>query len=61
MVFLIDLPRFQESDRLRNESPQFYLDLVYFCKAMGLQEDVIDRLSGFDFSKAKPLAFVHTM
>jgi len=60
-AFLIDLPKLETNNDTADTFTQFYHDLVYFCRKMTLQRDVINRLSTFDFSKTKNLAFVHSM
>ncbi|KAI9810981.1 MAG: hypothetical protein M1827_005712 [Pycnora praestabilis] len=61
-VFLIDLPRYPNEQKAPSKNlTTFGEDLMYFLKAMGLQEDVIQGVLKFDFSETKPLAFVHTI
>ena len=61
-VFLIDLPRHPKGCRTKvNDVPNFCQDLIYFCKAMGLQKETVDSLHDFDFSATKDFGFVHTI
>jgi hypothetical protein len=61
-LFLIDLPRYLSGERTKvDEAPDFCKDLIYFCEAMGLQQESINSLYDFDFSATKDLAFVHTI
>lgn len=62
MVFLIDLPRLPIDKAVHeDEMTQFGQDLVYFLKAMGLDETIINSIYHFDFSATRDLAFVHTI
>ena len=62
MVFLIDLPRLPDNRTTAVADMTFFgQELVHFCKAMGLQEDVVNSLCRFDFSGTKRIAFVHTI
>ncbi|KAL8725107.1 MAG: hypothetical protein Q9181_006542, partial [Wetmoreana brouardii] len=62
-VFLVDLPRLPddtpklEEDELTN----FGKDLLYFLRAMGLDQSISNSIRRFDFSATKDLAFVHTI
>lgn len=60
-VFLIDLPKLSESGTNEDSKTSFYEDLVYFLKASTLHENIITKLSRFDFSETARYAFVHTM
>lgn len=60
-VFLIDLPKLSESGTNEASKTSFYEDLVYFLKASTLHENIITKLSSFDFSETARYAFVHTM
>ena len=61
-VFMIDLPRLQEGTTVKEDDLTFFgKELIYFCKAMGLQQDVTQSLHKFDFSATKDMAFVHTI
>ncbi|KAI0994689.1 hypothetical protein K3495_g13492 [Podosphaera aphanis] len=62
MCFLIDLPR-HKSDHVTqcNEAPNFYHDLIYFLRAMGIENQIIDSLKNFDFSRTAKLGFVHSI
>ncbi|GAB1197389.1 hypothetical protein APSETT444_006682 [Aspergillus pseudonomiae] len=59
-VFLIDLPKRSDKD---SDFPRtaFYDELTYFLKASTLHENIIAKLSDYDFSKTAHIAFVHTM
>jgi hypothetical protein len=39
----------------------FYEELVYFLKASTVHENIVAKLSSFDFSETARFAFVHTM
>lgn len=62
-VFIIDLPRRDEKE-LSKQQPamtSFGEELIHFVQAMGLQQEVVQSLSKFDFSETAGLAFVHSM
>lgn len=62
MVFLIDLPRLTgDQDSARKNMTLFGQDLVYFLEAMGLDQNVVESVYKFDFSRTQKLAFVHTI
>lgn len=57
---MIDLPR--KSANANYEIPTlFYEDLVYFLKAITLRDNIIAKISEFDFSNTDHLAFVHSV
>ncbi|KAL1972509.1 hypothetical protein VTN31DRAFT_6923 [Thermomyces dupontii] len=58
IVFLIDLPK-RTSDSFK--PTPFYEDLVYFLRASTLHENIIAKISTFDFSETTRYAFVHTI
>ena len=61
-VFIIDLPRLPEGTTVGEDDLTFFAqELVYFCKAMGLQQEVTQSLYKFDFSATSEMAFVHTI
>ncbi len=61
-VFLVDLPRKgSEANKQRNAEVPFLQSMVYFLKAMKLQEDVIKKLQNFEFSKLVEHGFIHTI
>ena len=61
-VFLIDLPRRKDGGRnTEAEMGLFGRELVHFCRAKTLDENVVDSLYEFDFSGAEGLAFVHSI
>ena len=62
MVFLIDLPRIEESSkREENQLTSFGEELCYFLKCQGLDEALVTSLRNYDFSETKRFVFVHTM
>lgn len=62
MVFLIDLPRLPECQRTAVEKMTFFgTELIYFLKAMGLEQSIVDSIYSFDFSATEDLAFVHNI
>ena len=61
-LFLIDLPRMSaERIESRDEMTSFGKDLIYFLKAMTLDESIIQSIFNFDFSATNDIAFVHTI
>ena len=61
-LFLIDLPRRPSGEVVAAEKlPPFGQDLIYFCRAMGLQGDILRSIGKFDFSQTTDLALVHTI
>ncbi|KAL6719708.1 hypothetical protein ACLMJK_001629 [Lecanora helva] len=61
-VFLVDLPRQPPGKRTEiHHLTEFGKELVYFCKAMGLESSIVESISNFDFTNTKNLAFVHTI
>lgn len=58
MVFLIDLPRLD--DLQASEPTDFSENLKLFLKLSGVDTNMIDSLSNYDFSKTKDVAFVYT-
>ena len=60
MVFLIDLPRLPQGQPPQ-EMTRFGRDLVYFLKAMGLEQSIFESVSSFDFTATQDLGFVHTI
>ncbi|KAL1982854.1 hypothetical protein VTN96DRAFT_854 [Rasamsonia emersonii] len=60
-VFLIDLPKKPEHSADEKPTTAFYEDLVYFLRASTLHENLISKLSNFDFSETARYAFVHTI
>ena len=66
MLFLIDLPRIDDSKlsspEIAKERLTFFgQELLYFLEAMGLAHDVLRGVLQFDFAATENLAFVHTM
>ncbi|OGM50341.1 putative tyrosyl-DNA phosphodiesterase [Aspergillus bombycis] len=59
-VFIMDLPKRSDKD---SELPRtaFYDELTYFLKASTLHENIIAKLTDYDFSKTTNIAFVHTI
>ena len=61
-LFVLDLPRLANSRRTEPQDlPPFGQDLTYFCKAIGLPDEVVKSMLSFDFSKTKDYAFVHSI
>ncbi|KAL6244594.1 hypothetical protein RBB50_008122 [Rhinocladiella similis] len=71
-VFLLDLPSKSSSTTFNTSreqnvgvetetATQFETSLRAFLKAQTVPEDVLTKLSNFDFSLTSPLAFVHTL
>ena len=60
VVFLIDLPRLAETGDPQ-EMTRFGWELIGFCKALGLDDSIVQSLHKFDFSATRDLAFVHTV
>jgi hypothetical protein len=58
MVFLIDLPRLPNSDAHR--PTPFYVELGRFLRALGLDQNMVDSLRNYDFSKTADLGFVYS-
>ena len=62
MVFMVDLPRLPQERVVDVEDLTFFgEELVYFLRAMVIDEDVIKGVLNFDFTGTSELAFVHTM
>ena len=59
VVFVIDLPRLPDGADTPNMT-KFGQELIRFCKALGLEESLVQSLFQFDFSATKDFAFVHT-
>lgn len=59
MVFLIDLPRIEES--ATNILTPFGIELQFFLKAQGVDEKMITSLQRYDFSETSRYGFLHTM
>ncbi|KAL1964231.1 hypothetical protein VTN77DRAFT_7189 [Rasamsonia byssochlamydoides] len=60
-VFLIDLPKKPAHSTSEKPTTAFFEDLVYFLRASTLHENLIAKLSDFDFSETARFAFVHTI
>ena len=60
-VFLIDLPRLPEDQRMKQKLTPFGEELLYFLDAMGMDDDVKEGMLKFDFAKTGNLGFVHTI
>ncbi|KAL8696665.1 MAG: hypothetical protein Q9201_007546 [Fulgogasparrea decipioides] len=62
-VFLIDLPRLPDDTPTPEEDnlTDFGKDLLYFLRAMGLDQSISNSTRRFDFSATNDLAFVHTV
>ena len=62
MVFVIDLPRLANGERTPvDRMTPFGEELVYFLRALGLQEEITSSIYNFDFSATRDFAFVHTI
>ncbi|KAI9772892.1 MAG: hypothetical protein M1840_008774 [Geoglossum simile] len=62
MVFMVDLPRLPRGRVADVEDLTFFgKELVYFLKAMVMDDAVIKGLLNFDFTGTSELAFVHTI
>ena len=62
VCFMIDLPRLPETEKAQHGTlTEFAKELLYFTRAMGLDQKIIDSMNKFDFSRTSHLAFVHTM
>ena len=62
-VFVIDLPRLPagvSGPKDENLTP-FARELMCFCAAMELHDDVLQSMRSFDFSATAPYAFVHSI
>jgi hypothetical protein len=61
-VFLIDLPRLEQSTTDDLDSlPQFGRELHFFLRKMGCDDDILNGVLNFDFNNTKHLAFVHAV
>lgn len=62
-VFLIDLPLLAEDrhGRANKTLTPFASGLIYFVKAIGLFDDVIEEIRKFDFTRTEEMAFVYTI
>lgn len=60
-VFLIDLPKVSDDAAASGSKTHFYEELVYFLKASTVHDNLIAKLSSFDFKETSRYAFVHTM
>ncbi|KAK3357465.1 tyrosyl-DNA phosphodiesterase-domain-containing protein [Lasiosphaeria hispida] len=62
MVFIIDLPKFESLEQSEaQELPAFGEDLIYFLRAQGLNEKLLDSLRKYDFSETSRYGFVHSI
>ncbi|KAE8164269.1 tyrosyl-DNA phosphodiesterase-domain-containing protein [Aspergillus tamarii] len=59
-AFIIDLPKRADKDSEFSRTA-FYDELIYFLKASTLHENIIAKLTDYDFSKTAHIAFVHTI
>lgn len=61
-VFLVDLPKREAGiDGEQSAGIPFLRSMLYFLKAMGVQEDVMKKVQRFDFSKLAQIGFVHSI
>ena len=58
MIFLIDLPKLKD---VQPEQTFFMEELLHFCAAKGISEQVLSQIVSYDFAKTAPLAFVHSI
>jgi hypothetical protein len=58
---MIDLPRLARGQVTDPDGVSFLRELLYFVRAMGLDQPTIDSIRRFDFSHTAHLAFVHSM
>lgn len=62
MVFIIDLPRIEDAERLAaNKLTPFGEDLRYFLEAQGVDDRLVRSLAKYDFSETARYGFVHSM
>lgn len=62
MVFLIDLPRFSNSQQIATPTTTLFgTELRRFLRALGLEERLIQSLENYDFSKTNRYGFIHSM
>lgn len=62
MVFLIDLPRIEDSEKRRiHILTPFGEDLSYFLTAQGVDDKMIQSLRNYDFAETSRYGFVHTI
>ncbi len=62
MVFIIDLPKFDDPHRRASSKlTAFGEDLSYFLTAQGMDEKLVNSLGNYDFSETSRYGFVHTM
>lgn len=59
MVFLIDLPRLAK--HVDHQPTTFSTELGRFLEATGVDENMTNSLTNYDFSRTKHLRFVYTM
>ena len=61
-VFLIDLPKIdKESGERQNTEVPFLKSMMLFLKAMKLQDDIVNKLKMYDFSKLANHGFIHSI
>ena len=63
-VFLIDLPRLEDSatpEASSNASTLFKEELIYFLRAQGLDDSLVKSLDNYDFSATARYGFIHSM
>lgn len=58
---MIDLPKKPARDAVDAPETAFYEELVFFLKASTLHDNIIAKLSNFDFKEASRYRFVHSM
>lgn len=59
---MIDLPRLPEGTTVSyTELTTFGKELLYFLKALGMDQTTMNSILKFDFTQTKDLAFVHSI
>lgn len=63
MLFVIDLPLVTSQTEKQNSQYPFYTSLLQFLSAQAVPQDVLTRLSTFDFAATRDnnIAFVHSI
>lgn len=60
-VFIIDLPKISTKDIAESPKTAFFEELAFFLKASTIHDNIITKLSNFDFTQTTGYRFVHTM
>jgi hypothetical protein len=62
MVFIIDIPKFATAEeREAQRITPFAEELLYFLRAQGLDEKLVNSFLNYDFAETSRYRFVHTM